>query len=90
MRELETYHLPTEECAKCGNQRSDGFDTIDFFSEGEAEQGDKHMEFLECDECGAIGCMEFTPPTNMFKLKGRLFGEPEDIDSLYEIAKNLS
>lgn len=90
MRKLETAYLPQEECASCGHQRSDGFDTKDFFSQGEAEQGDIHMEFLECDECGTVGCIEFTPPTNMFKLKGPLFGEPENIDELYHKAEGLN
>lgn len=90
MRKLKTSRLPVEECAKCGTQEPTGFETVDFFSEGEAEQGDKHMEFLECDECGAVGCIQFTPPTNMFKLKGDLFGESEDVDDLYETARSLS
>lgn len=90
MRKIETYYLPIEECGNCGTQQSDGFETIDFFSEGDAEQGDKQMEFLECDNCNAVGCIQFTPPTNLFKLQGPLFGEQEEVDVLYEQAKNLT
>lgn len=47
------------------------------------------MEFLECSSCAKQGVMTFTPPTKWYKLKGPLFGEPENISELVTKAKQL-
>lgn len=80
-RTIETKFIDSVQCAECGTQKSE-LEVLEFASENRGEQGDKHMEIYECPNCGTSGSMGFTPPTDMYTLKGPLFGEDEDPDDL--------
>jgi hypothetical protein len=61
----------------------------EFHSEGKAGHGDKHVEIYLCPDCNIQGAVEFTPPTDTYTVKGPLFGEPEDVTSIIEQARQL-
>jgi len=88
MRKIATNHWSDITCSNCGAIKEE-IQTTDSYSEGNANKGDKHMDFLECSNCGKQGVMTFTPPTNWYKLKGPLFGEDENISELETKAKQL-